>query len=163
MTSKLKHWLFDHHLLITFGLVSVVFVLWASVDSLGTREFLVPAAGAVFGLSYFVLKQHLAEAQLFKDLFTAFNHRYDKMNDRLYAVCAVPSDQPLTLKEEMLLYDYFNLCAEEYLYFSKGYIYPEVWLAWHNGMKIFCGCPRICELWTKELRTGSYYGFPLPC
>lgn len=25
------------------------------------------------------------------------------------------------------LYRYFNLCAEEYLYYKRGYIYPEVW------------------------------------
>ena len=82
---------------------------------------------------------------------------------RLYALCDAPAEQELTSDEITLLYNYFNLCAEEYLYYRKGFIYPEVWFAWRNGMKIFCGCPRICALWKTELQTNSYYGFPIPC
>lgn len=163
MTPKLKHWFYDHHLAIAFFLVVAVFLLWARIDSLRTWSFLYPAIGAVLGLSYFVLKQHLEETRLFKELFSEFNARYDAMNERLYALCDSPADQPLTRDENMLLYDYFNLCAEEYLYFRKGYIYPEVWIAWRNGMKIFCRCPKIRDLWDKELLTGSYYGFTSPC
>jgi hypothetical protein len=61
------------------------------------------------------------------------------------------------------LYKYFNLCAEEYLYYTKGYIYPEVWSAWWNGMIVFCRNPRIRRIWSDELNTNAYYGFPLPC
>lgn len=163
MTPKCKHWLYDHHLLITFALLLVVFLLWAFIGSLQTWSFLSSAIGAVLGLSYFVLKQHLDETRLFKELFSAFNARYDAMNADLYAVRDAPEDQPLTREEIMFLYDYFNLCAEEYLYYRKGYIYPEVWLAWHNGMKIFCKSSRIRKLWEKELQTNSYYGFTSPC
>ena len=160
---KLKHWIYEYHLVITVILMVTVFVLSACNASLRTWSFLYPATGAVLGLSYFVLKQHLEETRLFKELFSAFNARYDDINDRLNALCGVPDDQSLTRDETMLLYKYFNLCAEEYLYFRKGYIYPEVWTAWHNGMKIFCLSPRICHLWEKELSSGSYYGLTLPC
>ena len=163
MTPKLKHWFFDHHLLVTFVLLLFVFVMWASVDTLRTWNFLYPAIGSVLSLSYFILKQHLEEIHLFKELFLAFNARYDAMNERLYALCDGPAEQKLTREEITLLYDYFNLCAEEYLYYRKGFIYPEVWFAWRNGMKIFCGCSRIYALWKMELQTNSYYGFPIPC
>ena len=163
ITQRIKHWFYDYHFLITVFLLVTVFVLWACIASLQTWSFLSSATGAILGLSYFILKQHLEETRLFKELFSEFNARYDAMNERLYALCDAPDDQPLTRDETMLLYDYFNLCAEEYLYFRKGYIYPEVWTAWRNGMKIFCGCPRICRLWEKELSSGSYYGLPLPC
>ena len=163
MAAKCKHWLYDHYFIITLVLLSLVFLLWSSMDFLRTWSFLSSGTAAVLGLSYFVLRQHLDETRLFKELFAAFNARYDAMNERLYALRDAPRTQPLTFEETTLLYDYFNLCAEEFLYYRKGFIYPEVWLAWQNGMKIFCDFPRVRELWETELRTNSYYGFTLPC
>jgi hypothetical protein len=60
------------------------------------------------------------------------------------------------------LFDYFNLCGEEYLFYSQGYVYPEVWKAWFNGMEFFRPNPRIRQLWNEELKTGSYYGLQFP-
>jgi hypothetical protein len=56
------------------------------------------------------------------------------------------------------LYNYFNLSGEEYFYYKQGYIYPEVWKAWRNGMKIFYQVERIKQEWDKELSNDSYYG-----
>lgn len=163
MTSRLKHWLFDHHLIVAFALLVLVFLLWACVPALRSGSFLYPAIGAVLGLCYFVLKQHLEEIGLFKELFTEFNARYDVMNQRLYALRDAPAQQALMPDEITFLYDYFNLCAEEYLFYRKGFIYPEVWRAWCKGMEIFWSCPRIHALWEAELSTASYYGFKMPC
>ena len=163
MTPKLKHWFYDRHLIVAAGLVSLIFVLWATVPALQTWGFLYPAVGSVLGLTYFVLKQHLEEICLFKELFSELNSRYDAMNERLYLLCEDSTDQPLTRDETNFLYDYFNLCAEEYLYYRKGFIYPEVWLAWRKGMQIFLACPRIRKLWEKELATASYYGLTISC
>ena len=85
------------------------------------------------------------------------------MNERLYSLCNAPLDQPLTKDEITFLYDYFNLCGEEYLFYRKGFIYPEVWLAWRKGMQIFLRCPRIRRLWEEELGTNSYYGVTISC
>jgi hypothetical protein len=159
MAPKFKHWLYDNHWVVSFGLLLIVFVAWTSVDKLRSWSFLYPAVGAVLGLSYFALKQHLEETRLFQELFSAFNSRYDAMNERLYALFDAQQEEPLTAQETMFLYSYFNLCAEEFLYFRKGFIYPEVWIAWLNGMKIFYTDPRIRALWKKELETDSYYGF----
>jgi hypothetical protein len=163
MTAKFKHWLYDNLLLISFFLLLVVFAAWASFDVLRSLNFLYAAVSALLGMGYFALKQNLEEIRLFKELFSQFNTRYDDMNAGLYALLDAPSDQPLTREETMLLYDYFNLCAEEYLYYRKGFIYPEVWFAWQNGMKIFYSNPRVRALWEKELQTNSYYRFTTAC
>ena len=64
----------------------------------------------------------------------------------------------LKKKHRETLDDYFNLCAEEYLYFKKGYIDKEVWQAWCNGMWFFLQNERIRKAWEDEEKTGSYYG-----
>jgi len=159
MTPKLKYWLYDNHWVVSALLLLVVFSLWAILPALRSWSFLYPSVGAVLGLSYFVLKQHLEDIRLFKELFSAFTSRFDKMNERLYELLDGPPEQTLTPEEVTFLYDYFNLCAEEYLYYRKGFIYPEVWLAWIHGMRLFYASPRIRALWKSELQTGSYYGF----
>jgi hypothetical protein len=163
MTPKLKHWIYDHHLILTLFSAAVVFVLWGFIPSLGTTQFLGPALASVFGFYYFVLKQHLEEIRLFKELFSEFNDRYNKINGELFRILQGPQDKPLTSEEIVLLFDYFNLCAEEFLYYRKGFIYPEVWRAWFNGMRIFRDNPRIRKLWEDELKNNSYYGFQIPC
>ena len=163
MTPKLKHWFYDHHLRVAFGLVSLIFILCGAVPGLRTWSFLYPALGSVLGLFYFVFKQHLEEIRLFKELFTEFNARYDAMNERLYLECEASLDKPLVKGQIAFLYDYFNLCGEEYLYYRKGFIYPEVWSAWRKGMQIFLRYPRIRSLWEEELATDSYYGLTIAC
>src|SRR5437763_16463600 len=56
------------------------------------------------------------------------------------------------------LNDYFNLCGEEYLFYRRGYIYPEVWKSWVAGMRIYYDNDRIQERWSDELSNQSYYG-----
>ena len=163
MTPKLKHWFYDHHLIVAVVLVAAIFILWSVVPTLHTWNFLYPALGSIIGLCYFALKQHLEEIRLFKDLFTGFNARYDTMNERLYAICEARLEQPLTTEEVTFLFDYFNLCGEEYVFYRTGFIYPEVWSAWRKGMQIFLRCPRIRALWEKELATQSYYGLTIRC
>lgn len=68
---------------------------------------------------------------------------------------------PLDKRGALHLYDYFNLCAEEYLYFQKGYIYKEVWTAWCYGIRFFFESPRIRPQWQQEEETNSYYGLTL--
>jgi|688.fasta_scaffold1029384_1 hypothetical protein len=162
MTIKIKHWLFEHHLAATGLAVVTAFVLWATVGSLRNIEFLGGALASAFGFLYFIAKQHFDETQLFKQLFTDFNARYDKLNADLHRIAAGAHNTALTQEEMFLLYDYFNLCAEEYLYFKKGFVFPEVWTAWVNGMRVFASSPRIRALWKEELKNNSFYGFQMP-
>lgn len=117
--------------------------------------------GGILSFVYLVQKQKLEETKLFKDFFTEFNTRYDGLNEKLNKILQGNTEERLAPDEINTLYDYFNLCGEEYLYFNQGYILPEVWESWINGMKIFYQDERISKLWEKDLKTNSYYGFNL--
>lgn len=117
-------------------------------------------AGALLSLIYFIQKQKLEELRLFRELFKEFNERYDRLNEKLTRIVEAREDVVSEAERETLI-DYFNLCGEEYLYVQQGYIYPTVWIAWHNGMKAIVSVPRVQRVWLAEKETGSYYGLPL--
>ena len=118
----------------------------------------------LFSFAYTVQKQELEESKLFRDLFGDFNRRYDEMDPKLNQILWEENQKkPLSPEQKDTLNRYFNLCAEEFLYFRKGYIDPRVWDAWISGMTTYCQNVRIREFWSAELRTDSYYGFKLPC
>lgn len=117
--------------------------------------------GAVAALVHFLYAQHNHNTERFISLFREFNTRYDGLNDRLNTLVSRDGAVLLANEEKQLLYDYFNLCAEEYLYFKAGYIDSEVWNAWLRGMKSFAAHKEVRRLWQEELGSGSYYGFKL--
>jgi hypothetical protein len=123
-------------------------------------EWVVSSLGAAGGLTTFFLTQHLQETRLFTELFQRFNARYDELNQRLNAIVDV-GDEEISHDDRQVLMDYFNLCAEEYLYFKAGYIDVSVWKSWTRGMKMYADVPAIRKLWEEELRSDSYYGFSL--
>ena len=155
---RLKFWFFANYWWLVVALIAIAIttLLWLkeSVSSIAA------VVGALLSLLYFLQKQKLEELRLFRDLFKDFNARYDVINDRLAAICSINSGD-FTAEEEQLLIDYFNLCGEEYLFFSQGYIPPAVWEAWHRGMQLIIACPRVNQLWCRERSSGSYYGLPL--
>lgn len=124
-------------------------------------ELLVPTTGVVAAFVYFLYSQHLQETRFFAELFWRFNERYDRLNDKLNSIVGRDNETMLSQQERQTLFDYFNLCAEEYLYFRTGYIDHEVWLSWIGGMQFFNKCPEINRLWVEELKAGSYYDFTL--
>jgi len=116
---------------------------------------------AVGGITGFLYAQHARDIQLFRELFREFNVRYGTLDDRLNEIRNRPSDQPLKDTDHGTLIAYFNLCAEEYMYATAGYLDSRVWSAWHNGMCYFDQDPEIHDFWKGELQQGSYYGFTL--
>lgn len=125
-------------------------------------EFLVSAIGAAAGLTYFLYRQHLDETRFFKELFVLFNKRYDKLNDSLNNILFETADGEFKATQRELLFSYFNLCAEEYLFYRAGYIDRHVWNSWYNGMKVFFDHPGIRALWEQDSKANSYYGFRPP-
>ncbi len=113
----------------------------------------------VLGFCYFVQQQKLAETALFHQLFTAFNARYDTMNDRLVAIADKAGQA--TVEERALIIDYFNLCAEEYLFFKEGYIHRDAWRAWCRGMHWYLRRHPFRDIWHEEIKTESFYGLTL--
>lgn len=73
--------------------------------------------GGAVSLIYVVEKQQLDEASLFKDLFVQFNEKYDDLNEELNRI---KSQDSISLQDCNTLYDYFNLCGEEYLFYQQG-------------------------------------------
>ncbi len=144
-------------LVVLIVLVAAIFVTFLLVSN-GSEDWklLLPLVGGAISLIYIIEKQHLDEAALFRQLFTEFNARYDKLNEKLNGIRL--SEQKLKNDDFLLLHDYFNLCSEEYLFYTKGFIYPEVWQSWVNGMKGYYCDPRIAEVWKIELANGSHYG-----
>ncbi|HQO20662.1 MAG TPA: hypothetical protein PLA03_09910 [Acidobacteriota bacterium] len=158
MGIKPKFWFYRNY----WWLLIILFVL----ACLGLFHFsnnlditlIATLTGTFLSLVFFIQKQRVEEIRLFREIFTECNARYDKMNDGLNAIVAGCEDNPLSPAERNLLYDYFNLCGEEYLYYIQGFIFPSVWKAWLNGMKFFIKNKRIAEVWKEEEKTDSYYG-----
>lgn len=153
MNNPLRTFLFTHYWWITAAAVAAVAVT-------GRPEALAanPAAllAGALGVVYFVQKQKLDELQLFERLFRCFNERYEAMNERLRRAIADPATDEAEFRNA--LDDYFNLCAEEYLFFSEGRVLPRVWRAWCRGMMVYLANGRVRQYWDAEAMTGSYYG-----
>ena len=117
--------------------------------------------GSAAGFTYFLYAQHLAETRLFVDLFKDFNACYNEQNNELLMIQARAVGAPLSQQDKIKLCDYFNLCAEEFLFYEQQYIPKKVWKSWCNGMAQFAEVKEIREFWEQELMGESYYGFNL--
>lgn len=126
-----------------------------------TPELLISLLGSIAAFFHFLYAQHSSNTERFVALFKEFNARYDALNDDLNRIRKLPATPLIESKDEQRLYDYFNLCAEEYLYFKGGYIDAEVWASWLRGMANFASSDVIRTIWSLELEQGSYYGFKL--
>lgn len=154
--------------LVVVLLGAIGFVIW--IDQSGQPfvpmpksafELFIAFVGVVAAFVYFLYSQHHQDTQMFVSLFEKFNARYDKLNEKLNAIIRRTSKTPFEPEQKGTLYDYFNLCAEEHLFYESGYIDEEVWQAWLRGMQIFVKDHDIRELWEKEIESGSYYHFTI--
>lgn len=147
-------WLFLGLVIIANG------VLYRFLPLKASPELFLSVTGSVAALVHFFYSQYNHSTDRFIELFKDFNARYDHLNNKLNALVAKDGGLVLTPDDTLLLFDYFNLCAEEYLYFKSGYIDIDVWQSWLNGMRYFASNPEIRRIWLSELQSGSYYGFP---
>ncbi len=145
-------------MLLVVGLVAIGLAYFA-LPAFREPELVLASAGGVWALSNFLHQQELAHTRFFFELFNRFNERYDEVNNDLQRIAE--SQALMTLEERKLLVDYFNLCAEEYMFRCRGYIPDDVWRAWSNGMKWYAQKQRVMDVWDQEVATGSYYGFDL--
>ena len=171
MSRNIKFLLFRHSFSI-LGVVLVVvlvsIVCWfaqGGKEAEGAWRALLTVLDSSLVGAYFLQKQKLAETHLMKELITDFNKRYDALNGPLQDILRTGRERSapeLTQDEQKTLVDYFNLCAEEYLFYDLGYIEPRVWQAWRCGMTAHSSQdPRIFAVWEQEPKA-SYYGFTFP-
>jgi len=152
-----RRWYPALFVLLCAGFLSVAYLLGGKELKI---EWVISVLGGAGALTTFLYAQHLQETRLFTELFQAFNERYNNMNQRLNAIAEIAIIE-IAPENRQTLFDYFNLCAEEYLYFRAGYIDESVWQSWIRGMKVFADAPAIRKIWQLELEGGSYYGFSL--
>ena len=158
MNRVFKRLVFEYYvpILLLLFLVSIVWFIYSPRE----REdinLLLAIFGGLISFFYFIQKQHLEELKLFKELFKYFNEKYDCLNEKLNKIALDDINKPFTKDEIDTLYDYFNLCSEEYLYYTKGYIYPEAWKAWCNGIEFFLEHKRIGDKWAEEEKNAASY------
>lgn len=151
-----RHWVYKHYwwvALVVGGILVSASLLYGGGDRVGLAGAVV--AGAL-GFCYFAVQQKLAEIQLFHELFIRFNERYDVMNGKLSDILERESD--LTSEQRKLVVDYFNLCAEEFLFYKEGYIPPDVWRSWCRGMAAYLQRHPFRDIWNEEVIGESFYG-----
>lgn len=151
----MKHWIFRNFQWIAIVAVAAALLATFVFDFEDKVAVLGGTAVTVLGFCYFIQQQRLAETQLFVELFTKFNARYDQLNDRLASLRAGES---LSVGNRQLVVDYLNLCAEEYLFYSQGYILPHVWKSWCRGMQQYLKQEPFQTVWREESVSDSYYG-----
>jgi hypothetical protein len=154
-----RQFLFKNYwwIVILLAVVSVLLIFYFCED--GREPLIASVLTTALAFCYFVQQQRLAEISLFKTLFTEFNARYDKLNGPLRAVTSVGSH--LTDEQRDNVIDYFNLCAEEYLFYKEGYIHNEVWRSWCCGMLWYMKHEPFINIWQEEQTANSYYGLSL--
>jgi hypothetical protein len=144
-----------------FGCVVVALALAFGVKGPEPVATAISLLAAVGGTAGFLYGKHARDVELFRQLFREFNDRYSELNDGLNEIRNRQEGEPLKVADQRILFAYFNLCAEEYMYNAAGYIYAPVWNAWLNGMCYFDQDPEIHDFWKRELQQNSYYGFVL--
>ncbi|HEV7298638.1 MAG TPA: hypothetical protein VGN72_04675 [Tepidisphaeraceae bacterium] len=138
----------------------LVGVVCTAIPALRTPEWVFGWLAVVGAVAAFFFNQHATETVHFIELFEKFNDRYDRMNEELRAISQ--KRDTLTGRDRAKVVDYFNLCAEEFLFFDAGYIDERVWNAWRAGMASYGRSAAIREVWEQERVDGSYYGFEFP-
>lgn len=151
----MKRLFFRHHwwLVIAGTAAGAVIIFKSSLPDKATAFAAVVAAG--LSVVFFVQQQRLAEMNLFRELITAFNGRYDQLHARLMGV------RENGIADYQAALDYFNLCAEEFLFFSEGYINHKVWRSWCKGMLFYLEVEPFDMMWKDLGDRDSYYGLTI--
>jgi len=127
-------------------------------------EFPIAIIATGISISFGFRQYRIENDKIFKELFIFFNDKYDeKFNNCLNEIdkkTIVNPDYQLLECEQALVIDYLNLCAEEYLWYSKDRIDPLAWSSWEKGMKYYLSIRSIKKHIEKEKpQRDSYYGF----
>lgn len=153
-----RHFVFKHYWWISMAVGGVAGYLafrFGGDDKVG---FIGSVIAGTLGFCYFVQQHKLAETILFHQLFTNFNARYDAINNKLAVLI---EERELSPEQRSTIVDYFNLCAEEYLFYQQGYIPRKVWRSWCRGMAWYLKRHPYRSVWNDEVSIESFYGLTL--
>ena len=139
-----KNWVNRNLISIVTAILFIATILLFLFGKVRTELFF-GIIGSIATIYLGVIKYKIENDNTFMNLFIHFNQRYnDKLNDifnkyRYIEKEKIKKDitkvkntesESLNVDEEKLIIDYFNLCAEEYLWRSKNRIPKNVWKAW---------------------------------
>lgn len=146
--------------ILAFIIASIIVVLYFRIGY--DERVLLGMLGIIATMYLGTLRTRLEHDKLFKELFTDFNSKYDKDLNDLFNDLRLNPERALKIDEKKLIFDYFNLCAEEYLWKKKGRIPLDVWDAWKAGIQSNLEISQVRELFNQEARDKktrkSYYG-----
>ena len=137
---------------------ALIVVLYFIVPSpYRSASVLLSIVGSFWAFVFYMHRRHAEDTRFAKELLTEFNRHYDELSSDLQLACW--REARFEQETKLQFIKYFNLCAEEWLFWSTGYIYDPVWRAWRNGMKQYAKDNRVMAIWDEEAKTDSYYGF----
>jgi len=139
------------------GAVLILIVYLLVPPSHQSEGVLLTVIGGIGAIAFYLHRRHAEDARLIKELLKEFNDRYDQLGSTLQFAISRRGD--FEKETDLTFIRYFNLCAEEWVYWRLGYIYDEVWEAWRKGMKQYSKDPRVMAIWDEEAKGDSYYGF----
>ena len=142
---------------IIFAIVSVLY--WNDViDDKKSLGLIISVGTIYFGL----LKYRIENDRVFKELFDSFNKRYTSEFNKLINKIRDNNKYELSSDDEIIIIDYFNLSAEEYLWYQRGRIPNKVWRSWKSGILENLRIAQIRKVYNSEMKTEdgkkSYYG-----
>jgi hypothetical protein len=137
--------------------ISAGALLYAFAPAVRKQELVLAWVAGCWAITHFQHQHTLESNKFFFELFNRFNQRYDEMNNALQLIA--DGEGPLTSEDRARVVDYFNLCAEEYMFYRRGYIPEDVYRAWRAGMDYYAKSERFGSVWEEESGTQSYYGY----
>lgn len=162
LLQKLLIDIFRLRLLILF-IGAVIGIIWLFVWECIEIEVFIAFIGLTFTAYLGILKQTIEDDRVFKELFTSLNARYSNQINDLMNELQLNNRKELEPNEELQIIDYFNLCSEEFLWYSKGRIPLKVWKAWEAGIIVNLSIQQVYNLFQRETsdknKVASYYGF----
>ena len=158
-------------IIVDFGHLIFVFLIafFLGLCNSGFRERIHPEWGQDQVLSYLILilggavtifQWRRSVLSDFMPVMRNFNERYDKLNGVLNSISQITPTH-LTEDAKAALDDYFNLCAEQWLYRELHYVPSSVWASWWKGMNLHFCKHVVRKKWNSE-DVGTYYGFRPP-
>lgn len=153
----------NKHLDITIIVLSLIIAILVQYYIKDRIEIVVSIILAGITISLSVRQYKIENDKIFKELFIMYNEKYDnKFNNILNEILQksrLDENYQLNPIEKQLLTDYLNLCAEEYLWNTKGRIDSIVWKSWERGMRYYISNPVIKQHMINEMdQKDSYYG-----
>ena len=154
-----------------FVIIISIFALFLFFNDLFFKlpyELFITVIGSIISFTLIINYERFNKKKIFHEIFEYFNERYDNLNENLHRLkekkkLIFTYSDDYEFQKRIFIYDYINLCSEEYYWYQEGMINNNVWNNWWNGMKYFLNCKEVAEIIKSErgesYSSKSYYGF----